>query len=53
MLYFIAFMFILCISLGIYRVEYDVFEVDQVQDLREACVIGANPEDVDADSKHD
>ena len=35
----------------IYRVEYDASEVDSVQDLREAYVIGVAPEDVTVDLK--
>ena len=42
-------MFILCISLRIYRVEHDASEVDPVQDFREACVIGVDPKGVVAD----
>ena len=46
-------MFILCISLCIYRVEYDFSEVDPVQDLREACIIGVDPEDIAANLGQD
>ena len=46
-------MFIPCISLCIYHVEYDLFEVVSIQDLRETYTIGVDPEDVAADLGQD